>query len=150
MTARLLLVDDDPDILDALESLLDDVYTVSVAEDGDDALQQIRRGGFDCVVLDLMMPRLSGGAVLAAMAEEGINVPVILASASTEIGQMAARYGATDAITKPYDIELLEEKIEKLVAPSKQHSAKQREAPIAPPLRATGDPCQSSASKFNK
>jgi two-component system, OmpR family, alkaline phosphatase synthesis response regulator PhoP len=120
MRERLLLVDDDADVLTALETLLEDAYEVVVAEDGDEALARLRQGGFDCVLLDLMMPRVSGATVLRAMRAEGVDVPVILGSASVDLTEQARELGADDSIQKPYDVEVLESKIARLSSRSEE------------------------------
>ncbi len=122
MRERLLLVDDDADVLTALETLLEGTYEVTVAEDGDEALARVRSQTFDCVVLDLMMPRISGASVLRTMKAEGVEVPVILGSASVELREQARELGADDSIQKPYDIEVLEAKIGRLVSSGGEQS----------------------------
>lgn len=115
MKRRLLLVDDDPDVLDALEVILGGAYELSFAEDGDEALRRLETEPFDCVVLDLMMPRVNGASVMLAMREKALVVPVILVSAALDIAQQAATLGARDHMTKPFDVELLEAKIARIV-----------------------------------
>ena len=129
MKERILLVDDDADVLMALESLLDGTYHVTVAEDGDEALFCMQTEPFDCVLLDLMMPRISGASVLLEMKASGMQTPVILGSASVDLSEQARALGADDSIQKPYDVELLESKIARLVA---RGDARRREGLRAP------------------
>lgn len=117
MKSRLLLVDDDVDVLEALEAVLQPAYDLSFAEDGEAALEQLGARSFDCVVLDLMMPRVSGADVMSAMKERGVVVPVVIASAALDVREQAAALGARDFVTKPFDVEVLEAKIARLVAP---------------------------------
>lgn len=112
---KLLLVDDDPDVLDAVSALLSDTYDVTVAEDGDEALDKLHADNYGCVILDLMMPRRSGAAVLAQLRAEAIHVPVILGSASVDVAERARELGAEDNIAKPYDFDALEAKIARLM-----------------------------------
>lgn len=115
MKRRVLLVDDDVDVLDALEGLLEANYDVVAAEDGVKALQLLGADHFDCVLLDLMMPRMSGAKVAEHMKQAGVVVPILLASAAMDLGEQATRLGAADFIAKPYDVDLLEAKLAKLM-----------------------------------
>jgi len=108
---RVLIVDDDPDVTECLELMLQDTYRVTLAEDGSRGLDRLRAEAFDAVVLDVMMPVLDGVGVVEALQREGNAVPIILASATTNLRALAARLGVHDYITKPYDFELLLRKI---------------------------------------
>jgi DNA-binding response OmpR family regulator len=105
---RILIVDDDPDILASLELLLTDSYDVRVAEDGPSALSVLSRERIDAVILDLMMPLMDGMAVMLAIAAQGIEVAVIVASARPDAAAIAASLGAADVVMKPYDAQTLE------------------------------------------
>ena len=61
MAKRILLVDDEPLILKGLKfSLEQDGYETDTAADGEEALEKMRNGGYDIVLLDVMLPKLSG------------------------------------------------------------------------------------------
>ncbi len=114
MTARVLIVDDDP----VQRRLLDNMvrkfgHEPITAETGDAAaslLAGAERERFDCVVLDLVMPDLDGLGVLARMRESGINVPVIVQTAHGGIDNVvsAMRAGAVDFVVKPVGAERLQ------------------------------------------
>jgi DNA-binding NtrC family response regulator len=112
MTARVLIVDDDP----VQRRLLDNMvrrfgYEPVVAESGDQAARLIASGGrFDCVVLDLVMPDLDGLGVLAHLRETGNPVPVIVQTAHGGIDNVvsAMRAGAVDFVVKPVGAERLQ------------------------------------------
>ncbi|HEX8438827.1 response regulator [Archangium sp.] len=109
---RVLVVDDDPDILDSLTLLLEATYAVTPAEDGAVALELVARQEFDAVVLDLMMPVLDGTQFLEQLREQGIQVPVILISAHRDLDETHRRLGAFAALRKPFNILELEQRLE--------------------------------------
>lgn len=112
---RVLVVDDDPDILESLTLLLEMRYAVTTAEDGALALELLARHEFDAVVLDLMLPVLDGTRVLAELRRRGNPVPVILISAHRDLEQHQRQHqelGAFAALRKPFDIQELERRLE--------------------------------------
>ncbi len=112
--SRLLIVDDDIDILEALATALSDNHRVSTAVHGSDALALLARECFDALVLDLMMPVMDGETLIEKMREHGIVVPVLLASASHDIAEVARRLGVA-YITKPYDAAGIEKRLSRLL-----------------------------------
>lgn len=111
--ARLLVADDNPDNRDLLSRRLqrlghDDIAT---AADGVEAYDLLRAGCFDAVLLDVMMPRMGGVAVLERMRAEGRleDTPVIMISAATEIDMVVRciELGAEDYLPKPINPVLL-------------------------------------------
>ena len=77
MAKRILLVDDEPLILKGLKfSLEQDGYETDTAADGEEALAKMRNGGYDIVLLDVMLPKLSGIEVCQNIRETS-NVPII-------------------------------------------------------------------------
>jgi DNA-binding NtrC family response regulator len=111
---RVLLVDDDEDILGAWEILLQDRYDVAVARNGIEALAVLEREHIDVVVLDVMMPVMDGPAFKRAADERGIRVPIVIVSAAADIARTAERLGVRDYLVKPVDPEALERTIERL------------------------------------
>lgn len=103
---RILIVDDEPLILEGLSGLLKPKgYEVTTALGGRDALSAIFRQQFDLILLDLCMPDLGGAEVLRFLADRSVDTPVIVVSgdASIESAIRALRGGATDFIRKPYE-----------------------------------------------
>jgi DNA-binding NtrC family response regulator len=104
MTARVLIVDDDP----VQRRLLDNMvrkfgHEPAIAESGDQAAAMLTgTERFDCVVLDLVMPDLDGLGVLARMREAGSTVPVIVQTAHGGIDNVvsAMRAGAVDFVVQ--------------------------------------------------
>lgn len=112
---RLLLVDDDPDVLEALELLLQRHFEVAVAVDGARALELLRGEHFDVVLLDVMMPVMDGLAVVQALRDADIRVPVLLGSALPNLKEVGRRL-QVPAMTKPYDLNKLLAKLNELAA----------------------------------
>ncbi|PRY17330.1 response regulator transcription factor [Kineococcus rhizosphaerae] len=102
----ILLADDESAITDNLAPLLTrSGFDVVVAHDGQEALDRLRANSPDLVVLDVVMPRLDGRAVLRRLRQERSTTPVILL---TQVGEsseraMALEEGADDYLNKPFD-----------------------------------------------
>src|SRR6202047_3179076 len=109
----ILIVDDDPVQCRLLEAMLQKSgYETVVLDNGDAALTLL--GGadgarIDCVILDLVMPKLDGLGVLARLRQASINVPVIVQTAHGGIDNVvsAMRAGAIDFVVKPVGVERL-------------------------------------------
>ena len=107
MAPRILVVDDEPDILDLTRlALTGDGFDVDIAATGDEALAQLRRSRPDLVVLDLMLPDRPGTEICRAMRAdpEQRDIPVIMLTArSDEVDRVVGfELGADDYVTKPY------------------------------------------------
>ena len=103
---RILVVDDEKLLVKGLKfNLENDGYEVDGAYDGKQALELFEKNKYDLVLLDLMLPEISGLEVCRAIREKS-NVPVIMVTAKTEgIDKLIGfEYGADDYVTKPYDI----------------------------------------------
>ena len=101
---RILVVEDEVSFSDPLSYLLEkEGYDVSVAENGPDAVSAFEGDGADLVLLDLMLPGLSGIDVCRAIRQKS-NVPVIMLTAKDgEIDKVVGlEIGADDYVTKPY------------------------------------------------
>ncbi len=104
---RILLVDDEAIIRDNLGSLLErNGFEVSVAVDGEDALNKLQSASYDIVVMDVMMPKMNGREALRQMRSNQNWLPVILL---TQVGgaderALALEEGADDYLNKPFNI----------------------------------------------
>lgn len=110
---RLLLVDDDPDVLDALELILQRHFEVAVAADGARAVEMLRGEHFDVVLLDVMMPVMDGFAVVHWLRAANLHVPVLLGSAVPNLAELGRRLHVA-AMPKPYDLKKLVAKLSEL------------------------------------
>jgi two-component system alkaline phosphatase synthesis response regulator PhoP len=105
MRRRLLLVEDDPTLRQALAfNLTREGYEVSTAADGESALEAARSERLDLVLLDVMLPGMSGVEVLRVLRREGVTTPVIILSAKgDEIDRVVGlKIGADDYVAKPF------------------------------------------------
>lgn len=103
--ARILICDDDPDIVAALKIYLtNEDYELYTASTGREALESIRDNNIDLVLMDIMMPEMDGIAATVKLREE-FNIPVIFLTAKSEISDMVLglNVGADDYVTKPFD-----------------------------------------------
>ena len=117
MNERILLVDDEPDILASLRYALErDGFAVETEHDGESALDRALGYRFDVVVLDVMLPRKSGLDVCRDLRNES-DVPIILLTArDDEIDRvLGLELGADDYVTKPFSIAELVSRIRAIV-----------------------------------
>jgi len=107
----ILAVDDEPFNLDLIEAafLEYDNLTIINAIDGIDALKALQNYNFDVVLLDISMPRMNGLEVLKEIKKDPSleHLPVLMVTANAEKEQEALEAGASDFISKPYDIDIL-------------------------------------------
>jgi two-component system alkaline phosphatase synthesis response regulator PhoP len=105
MRRRLLLVEDDPTLRQALSfNLTREGYDVAAAADGESALEAARSDRLDLILLDVMLPGMSGVEVLRVLRREGVSTPVIILSAKgDEIDRVVGlQIGADDYVAKPF------------------------------------------------
>lgn len=106
MAIRILLVDDEPLIIKGLRfSLQQDGYEVDTAADGEEALEKIKKNQYDLILLDVMLPKLTGIEVCQRVRETS-DVPIIMLTAKGEDMDkiLGLEYGADDYMTKPFNI----------------------------------------------
>lgn len=111
-----LVVDDEPNMRRVLEIMLRNAgHVVYGAANGREALVQLAAHPVDLVLTDMRMPELDGMGLLRALREEGNQVPVIVITAhgTVQSAVEAMRYGASDYILRPFDLEALELAIER-------------------------------------
>src|SRR5208283_5383770 len=116
---NILVVDDEADIREGLEDLLaSEGYAVDLANNGTEGLHKMETRGYDLVLLDLMMPDLSGMEVLQAVRQRDRETPIFLITAygSVEAAVAALKLGANDYFSKPWDNEKLIIEIDRMIA----------------------------------
>ena len=121
MTKKVLIVDDELNIVTALEFLLQrSGYEVMAAQNGDEALKRVESFGPDLVLLDVMMPRISGYEVCRRMRErpDWKHIKIIMLSAKGREAEVSkgVSLGADLYVTKPFSNNELVGKIGELLA----------------------------------
>ncbi|TDB95448.1 response regulator transcription factor [Nonomuraea longispora] len=108
--ARLLVVDDEPALREALQSSLEfEGYKVATAGDGHAALEALTSDSFDGVLLDVMMPRLDGLTACRRLRAAGNHIPVLMLTARDAVGDRVSGLdaGADDYLVKPFELDEL-------------------------------------------
>ncbi len=108
--SHLLLVDDDPALLDALSGTLESRLKhieLDTCDSGTKALDLVRVKGYDTIIVDVNMPNMNGLQVLTAVKQLRPETPILMITAHADHGVMAKALaaGATDFIAKPFDRE---------------------------------------------
>jgi DNA-binding NtrC family response regulator len=119
MSEKILLVDDEKDFLDVMSERIEARgMNVTTADSAEKALESVASGGFDAIILDLMMPGMDGLQTLKAIKKKNPDLQVILLTghATVEKGIEAMKLGAMDFLEKPADLDKLTEIIKKAQA----------------------------------
>jgi two-component system OmpR family response regulator len=107
LTATVLLIEDEPGIVDFVRRGLEsEGFAVEAAGDGEEGERLALRGGYDAIVLDLMLPGRGGLEILASVRRVTPNVPVIVLTARGEIEDRVRglEAGAVDYLVKPFSL----------------------------------------------
>ncbi len=111
LTPRVLLVEDEAGLrLTLTDRLGSEGYAVETAGDGEDGLARATSGGFDLIVLDVMLPRMNGFDVCREVRHRGVTTPILMLTAKGQVVDkvVGLKLGADDYLTKPFEtIELM-------------------------------------------
>lgn len=102
---RLLLAEDERSLSKAIIAILEkNNYSADAVYDGAEALEYLEAGNYDGVILDIMMPKMDGIAVLKTLRERGNPIPVLMLTAKSEVDDkvLGLDSGANDYLTKPF------------------------------------------------
>lgn len=119
----ILLVEDEENLHEALKLNLElEGYEVTSAFDGADALNRIRSEYFDLIILDIMLPELDGIHVTESIRVQNLEVPILILSARNTSSDrvLGLKKGADDYLTKPFNLEELLLRVQKLIRKSKK------------------------------
>ena len=106
---KILVVEDNKKLLQTIEKEIIKHFEIKCCEDGEEALYLIKQGIYDLVVLDLMLPSLSGLEVLKNIRKDYIDTPVLILTAKESLDEKMEAFsvGANDYLTKPFYMEEL-------------------------------------------
>lgn len=124
---RILLVEDEQHLAEAVQHMLKrSGYSVDIASDGERGLQYAKTGVYDAIILDNMLPKLSGVEVLRALRREHHATPILMLSAKSETSDKVEglEVGADDYLAKPFKTTEL---IARLRAITRRHSHETRD-----------------------
>jgi DNA-binding NtrC family response regulator len=114
---KILIVDDELAIQESLRMILQQDYEVLAVSSGAEALEKMREGGIDLVLLDVIMPGLDGIQLLERMKSE-YDIPVIMITAANTIktAVQAMKLGAYDYLSKPFDVDEIKIVVQKVLS----------------------------------
>ncbi len=107
LATRVLVVDDEPSIVDAVATALRyEGFDVTEAQTGRAGLQAAQDGGFALIVLDVMLPDLDGFSIASRLRDEAVTTPVLFLTAKDSLDDKATGFaaGADDYLTKPFSL----------------------------------------------
>jgi DNA-binding response OmpR family regulator len=125
--AKLLIIEDEPSMQLGLKDNMElEGYLVETASDGEEGLVKIKANSFDLILLDVMLPKLSGFDVCKAARSAGISTPIVLLTArGEEIDKiLGLEFGADDYITKPFSVRELLARVKAILRRSQLQPAK--------------------------
>lgn len=106
---KLLIVDDDPYLLESLRVVFRGLYEVYTAPSAEEAAEKFVQNAFDVMLLDIVLPNISGINFLKMVREMYPDMPVVMISGESSLRSVmqALEYGAVDYVRKPFDIDEL-------------------------------------------
>lgn len=111
MVMKVLIVEDEVRLANNIAKVLKEklFYSSDISNDGEEGLYYAKTNTYDLIILDLMLPKLSGTQILAKLRDAGIKTPVLILTAcdSTESIIDTLDMGCDDYLTKPFDINIL-------------------------------------------
>lgn len=116
--ASILLVEDEPSLVLTLgDRLRSEGYAVEAASDGDTGLAKASTGGFDLILLDVMLPGRDGFDVCRTLRQRGLDTPILMLTARGQVVDkvVGLKLGADDYLVKPFDMMELLARVESLL-----------------------------------
>ena len=121
---KILVVDDEPDLLEQLrETLTSQKYDVDAADDGESALDKLFDNLYDLIILDIMLPKVDGLSILREIRKAKVKTPVLMLTTkgSVEDKIKGLDYGADDYLAKPFAMAELMARIRSLLRRASDH-----------------------------
>lgn len=114
---KILIVEDDKILSDTIKQCIQKEYNTEQAYDGYDAYMLAKEGIYDLILLDLMLPEMSGYDVLLKLRKDKVNTPVLILTAKDGLPDKikGLKYGADDYLVKPFEREELLARIEAIL-----------------------------------
>jgi DNA-binding response OmpR family regulator len=122
---RILIVDDDCSLLEQIQQILmSRRYIVETAKDGEEGLDKLFNNPYDAIILDIMMPKIDGLAVLEQMRKAEIDTPVLMLTAKCDVKDRVKGLdlGADDYLAKPFSLDELLARVRALLRRSGSQS----------------------------
>lgn len=110
MPARILIVEDQPDVAELIDVVLKgEGYVVAVARDGAQGLMLARDWNPDLILMDIMLPYVDGGTLISRLRREPetARIPIIAMSASSTLRDRSAELEADALLSKPFDVDAM-------------------------------------------
>jgi len=120
---QILIVEDEEKIANLLRrGLLEEHYAVDIARDGEQALEKYGINEYDLVILDLMIPKISGEEVCRSIRKTNTSIPILMLTAKDSISDKVSGLdaGADDFVTKPFSYDELSARIRALIRRNKK------------------------------
>lgn len=130
---RILIIEDEKDVADFIrKTILEESHAVDVTRDGQRGEELALTEPYDLIILDIMLPRKDGLSVLKGIRKEGVNTPVLLLTARSEVSDRVAGLdsGADDYLSKPFAVAELRARVRALL---------RRHSPTKAPLLESGE-----------
>ncbi|BCR35800.1 response regulator transcription factor [Mariniplasma anaerobium] len=126
MASKILLIEDNVLISKSIEQKLkDEMYNVKAVFNGQDAIDQFSKDNYDCVLLDLMLPKVSGEDVLKHIRSKGETPVMIISTKDTDVEKaINLGLGADDYLSKPFSMLELLARVKALLRRSRQSEEK--------------------------
>jgi CheY-like chemotaxis protein len=122
--SRVLVVDDDPDLVQLISGMLEILgYPVVTAANGAEALDAVDRERPALVVLDARMPILDGKGFSKSLKDKGVKIPILVITGAPDARKWAQDIGADGYLSKPFELTDLLEAVQRLVVDSQDGAA---------------------------
>jgi DNA-binding response OmpR family regulator len=124
-TKKIMVIDDDPDILVSISLYLSEFgYTVTTAKSGSEALRRLTVESPDLILLDLMMPGMSGTELMVRLRDMGIHVPIVIISADVDARRRLRGHQQEGLLIKPFAMADMKAAVEKILSGGAERPAR--------------------------